>query len=176
MQSCLSKNPKLKSSLTFAYKWLFLSQELWVVLFVDVHVIVGEHCLTFQVFFSISIQKDANNQGTCKVRNEIKTKRNRTKRNRTERNETKRNRVKCSIYFDQRKKNVVWRLRGFNCRKCKTKIKKSFTKILTIILSVKIVLTLGVKLLCRHFLSRVVVPATLHTPLSTLILQDFCKI
>jgi hypothetical protein len=33
-----------------------------------------------------------------------------------------------------------------NCRKCKTKIKKSFTKILTIILSVKIVLTLRVKL------------------------------
>jgi hypothetical protein len=27
-----------------------------------------------------------------------------------------------------------------------------------------------------HSLSRVVVPATLHTPLSTLILQDFCKI
>ena len=36
-----------------------------------------------------------------------------------------------------------------NCRKCKTKIKKSFTKILTIILSVKIVLTLRVKLPCR---------------------------
>ena len=35
-----------------------------------------------------------------------------------------------------------------NCRKCKTKIKKSFTKILTIILSVKIVLTLREKLLC----------------------------
>ena len=35
-----------------------------------------------------------------------------------------------------------------NCRKCKTKIKKSFTKILTIILSVKIVLTLRVKLFC----------------------------
>ena len=35
-----------------------------------------------------------------------------------------------------------------NCRKCKTKIKKSFTKILTIILSVKIVLTLRVKLPC----------------------------
>jgi hypothetical protein len=34
------------------------------------------------------------------------------------------------------------------CRKCKTKIKKSFTKILTIILSVKIVLTLRVKLPC----------------------------
>ena len=33
-------------------------------------------------------------------------------------------------------------------RKCKTKIKKSFTKILTIILSVKIVLTLRVKLPC----------------------------
>ena len=31
-----------------------------------------------------------------------------------------------------------------NCRKCKTKIKKSFTKILTIILSIKIVLTLCV--------------------------------
>ena len=31
-------------------------------------------------------------------------------------------------------------------KKCKTKIKKSFTKILTIILSVKIVLTLRVKL------------------------------
>jgi hypothetical protein len=43
----------------WSYKWLFLSEELWVVLFVDVHVIVGEHCLTF--FFSISIQKDANN-------------------------------------------------------------------------------------------------------------------
>jgi hypothetical protein len=36
-----------------------------------------------------------------------------------------------------------------NCRKCKTKIKKSFTKIPTIILSVKIVLTLRVKLPCR---------------------------
>jgi hypothetical protein len=36
-----------------------------------------------------------------------------------------------------------------NCRKCKTKIKKSFTKILTIILSVKIVLTLRVKLPSR---------------------------
>jgi hypothetical protein len=35
-----------------------------------------------------------------------------------------------------------------NCRKCKTKIKKSFTKILTIILSVKIVLALRVKLPC----------------------------
>ena len=35
-----------------------------------------------------------------------------------------------------------------NCRKCKTKIKKSFTKILTIILSVKIVLILRVKLPC----------------------------
>jgi hypothetical protein len=35
-----------------------------------------------------------------------------------------------------------------NCRKCKTKIKKSFTKILTIILSVKLVLTLRVKLPC----------------------------
>ena len=35
-----------------------------------------------------------------------------------------------------------------NCRKCKTMIKKSFTNILTIILSVKIVLTLHVKLLC----------------------------
>jgi hypothetical protein len=34
------------------------------------------------------------------------------------------------------------------CRKCKTKIKKSFTKILTIILSVKIILTLRVKLPC----------------------------
>ena len=34
-----------------------------------------------------------------------------------------------------------------NCRK--TKIKKSFTKILTIILSVKTVLTLRVKLPCR---------------------------
>jgi hypothetical protein len=36
-----------------------------------------------------------------------------------------------------------------NCRKCKTKIKKSFTKILMIILSVKIVLTLRVKISCR---------------------------
>jgi hypothetical protein len=36
-----------------------------------------------------------------------------------------------------------------NCRKCKTKIKKSFTKILMIILSVKIVLTLRVKIPCR---------------------------
>jgi hypothetical protein len=35
------------------------------------------------------------------------------------------------------------------CRKCKTKIKMSFTKILTIILSAKIVLTLRVKLPCR---------------------------
>ena len=34
-------------------------------------------------------------------------------------------------------------------KKCKTKIKKSFTKILAIILSVKIVLTLRVKLPCR---------------------------
>ena len=33
-----------------------------------------------------------------------------------------------------------------NCRKCKTKIIKSFTNILTIILSVKFVLTLRVKL------------------------------
>ena len=33
-----------------------------------------------------------------------------------------------------------------NCRKCKTKIKKSFTKILTTTLSVKIVLTLRVRL------------------------------
>jgi len=36
-----------------------------------------------------------------------------------------------------------------NCRKCKTKIKESFTKILTIISSVKIVLTLRVKIPCR---------------------------
>ena len=36
-----------------------------------------------------------------------------------------------------------------NCRKCKSKIKKIFTKILTIILSVKIVPTLRVKLPCR---------------------------
>ena len=36
-----------------------------------------------------------------------------------------------------------------NCRKCKTKIIKSFTNILTIILSVKFVLTLRVKLSCR---------------------------
>jgi hypothetical protein len=36
-----------------------------------------------------------------------------------------------------------------NCRKCKTKIKNSFTKILTIILSVKTILTLRVKLPCR---------------------------
>ena len=35
-----------------------------------------------------------------------------------------------------------------NCRKCKTKIKKSLKKILIIILSVKIVLTLRVKLPC----------------------------
>ena len=35
-----------------------------------------------------------------------------------------------------------------NCRKCKTKIKKNFTKIFTIILSVKLVLTLRVKLPC----------------------------
>ena len=35
-----------------------------------------------------------------------------------------------------------------NCRKCKTKIKKSFTKILTIISSVKIVVTLRVILPC----------------------------
>ena len=35
-----------------------------------------------------------------------------------------------------------------NCRKCKTKIKKSFTKILVLILKVKIVLTLRVKLPC----------------------------
>jgi len=38
-----------------------------------------------------------------------------------------------------------------NCRKCKTKIKKSFTKIPTIILSVKIVLTLRVKLPSRKY-------------------------
>jgi hypothetical protein len=36
-----------------------------------------------------------------------------------------------------------------NCRKCKTKIIKSFTNILTIILSLKFVLTLRVKLPCR---------------------------
>ena len=41
-----------------------------------------------------------------------------------------------------------------NCRKCKTKIKKSFTKILTIILSVKIVLTLRVKLPCKILIVR----------------------
>ena len=34
----------------WSYKWLFLSEELWVVLFVDVHVIVGEHCLIFFLF------------------------------------------------------------------------------------------------------------------------------
>jgi hypothetical protein len=139
-----SKNPKLKSSLTFAYKWLFLSQELWVVLFVDVHVIVGEHCLTFQVFFSISIQKDANNQGTCKVRNEIKTKRNRTKRNRTERNEAKRNRVKCSIYFDQRQ--------------------SSFTPKVRTIFTLKIIVSIFVKLfliLVLHL--RQLNPLSLHT-------------
>jgi hypothetical protein len=34
----------------WSYKWLFLSEELWVVLFVDVHMIVGEHCLTFFLF------------------------------------------------------------------------------------------------------------------------------
>ena len=34
----------------WSYKWLFLSEELWVVLFVDVHVIVGEHCLTCSLF------------------------------------------------------------------------------------------------------------------------------
>ena len=37
-----------------------------------------------------------------------------------------------------------------NCRKCKTKIKKSFTIILTIILNVKIALTLRLKLPCRR--------------------------
>ena len=36
----------------WSYKWLFLSEELWVVLFVDVHMIF---------VFSISIQKDVNN-------------------------------------------------------------------------------------------------------------------
>ena len=36
-----------------------------------------------------------------------------------------------------------------NCRKCKTKIIKRFTKILTIIIRVKIVLTLRVILSCR---------------------------
>ena len=34
--------------------------------------------------------------GTCKVRNEIETKRNRTKRNQTKRNETDRNETKCN--------------------------------------------------------------------------------
>jgi hypothetical protein len=34
----------------WSYKWLFLTEELWVVLFVDVHVIVGEHCFTFSSF------------------------------------------------------------------------------------------------------------------------------
>ena len=34
----------------WSYKWLFLSEELWVVLCVDVHVIVGEHSLTFFSF------------------------------------------------------------------------------------------------------------------------------
>ena len=43
----------------------------------------------------------------CKVRNEIKTEHNETKRNRMKRNRAKRNRIKFSIYFDQRKKNVV---------------------------------------------------------------------
>ena len=32
----------------WSYKWLFLSKELWVVLFVDVHVIVGEHIFASQ--------------------------------------------------------------------------------------------------------------------------------
>jgi hypothetical protein len=44
-----------------------------------------------------------------------------------------------------------------NCRKCKTKIKKSFTIILTIILSVKIVLTLRLKLPCRKCKSLTVI-------------------
>jgi len=30
-----------------SYKWLFLSEELWVGLFVGVHMIIGEHCFTF---------------------------------------------------------------------------------------------------------------------------------
>ena len=34
----------------WSYKWLFLSEELWMDLFVDVRVIVGEHCLTFFSF------------------------------------------------------------------------------------------------------------------------------
>ena len=47
-----------------------------------------------------------------------------------------------------------------NCRNCKTKIKKSSTKILTIILSVKTVLTLRVKLpgrKCKIFVSSFIV-------------------
>ena len=53
---------------------------------------------------------------------------------------------------------VGWRMESYrkgscspfhkNSYKCKIKIKKSFTKILTIILSVKLVLTLRVKLPC----------------------------
>ena len=58
--------------------------------------------------------------------------------------------------LDENSKNLYWTpvalftkiLTITNCRKCKTKIKKSFTKILTITLSVKIVLTLRVKLPC----------------------------
>ena len=37
--------------------------------------------------------------GSCKVRNEIETKRNRTKRNQTKRNETDRNETKRNAYL-----------------------------------------------------------------------------
>jgi hypothetical protein len=56
--------------------------------------------------------------------------------------------MNCSFIFKSKRHYIVQILTIKNCRKCKTKIKKSFTKILTIILSVNIVLTLRVKLPC----------------------------
>ena len=62
-------------------------------------------------------------RGTCKVQNEIETKRNETernetksnkaKRNRTKRNETDRNETKRNVTKKNQKFNMVWRLRGF---------------------------------------------------------------
>jgi hypothetical protein len=57
-----------------------------------------------------------------------------------------------------------------NCRKCKTKIKKSFTKIITIILSVKIVLTLRVKLPCPKCKMLIVREILVHRYRRTLLL------
>ena len=57
--------------------------------------------------------------GTCKVRNEIETKRNKTERNEIKRNETKPietkrifSKTKCNEKKNE-KFNMAWRLRGF---------------------------------------------------------------